>query len=535
MKKSYIRGLAYILVVVLALPIFSFSNINVAIAKAKKHKEPKFSISSKTLYDNGETFELSLDHISGDISGITWYSQNDKVATVNVTNDSKKAIVTSGRKGNTYIKCKIMFRNGSVYQVSCKVNVKSSATDVDITNAQKDNNGRHVIVVGEKYNFDCKVTPSNAKVETYWYLDNEFYATVKDDGTVTAKKPGVVNLTVVAAYTKLGAYISQIKDTVTLEIVEKNGDHDWDDDWDDDDFKPEAILVSLVRSDTNKITATFDRAIQTPGILLVNNKTECIEGYVDSNDSKKVHYTISSTAAQLTGWQKVYIGYWEGYDVKPSDKSSDALREQSINFTISTVTTLPGPISISQSTNDNDIITIQFKNQLDEGSAENLSNYSIAGATIVSAELTNSSNGGSVKLIVKEGTIATNSNYLFTITGIKGINNTFSAMNTFQTTMALKENIVPTLTTYYYSYPTTIVYTFSEPISGTPNFKVIQNNVDIASYSTISGNNIMIILKNTPTMNVEMQIIPTETNVISDSSGNKTTSILTRKLIPTLN
>jgi hypothetical protein len=533
MKKSIIKGVAYILIIVLALPIFSFSNANVAIAKAKKHKVPKFSITSKTLNDSGETFELSLDNLTGDISGITWYSQNEKVATVSVTNDYKKATVTAGRKGTTYIKCKIMFRNGTVYESSCKVTVKSSLTDIDITNANKNSNGRHVMVVGEKYNFDCKVSPSNAKVETYWYLDNEYYATVKDDGTVTAKKPGVVNLTVVASYTKLGLYLSQIKDTITLEIVEK--DNDQNNDPDDDDFKPEAKLISLVRSETNKLTATFDRAIQTPGIILVNNRTECIEGYIDSTDSKKVHYNMSSSAALLSGMQRVFIGYWEGYDVIPSDKTSDYLREQSVNFTISTTTTLPGPITIVQSASDNDIITIQFKNQLDEASAENLANYSISGVTILSAELTNSTNGGTVKLTVKEGSITSNTNYYITIAGIKGINNTFSAMNTFQTTVTLKENIVPSLTTYYYSYPTTIVYTFSEAISGTPNFKVIQNNVDIASYSTISGNNVMIVLKSTPTMNTEMQIIPTEINVISDASGNKTTSILTRKLIPTLN
>lgn len=267
--------------------------------------------------------------------------------------------------------------------------------------------------------------------------------------------------------------------------------------------------------------------------MLVNNKTECIEGKKDSSDSAKVYYQLSSQASLLTGKQKVYIGYWEGYDVAPNDTSSDKFTEVTVNFTDANYTALPAPYDIEQSDSERSILYIRFQNKLDEAAAENKGNYSVKGAIITDADLTsNSSSGATVELTLQTGTVKTTGNYTVTISGIKGYNNTFTAMKTYQETLYLTENVPPTLTSFYYSYPSTVTLTFNENITGTVDFKVIQEDEDLLPYAYINGNQVILYLSETPELGETLQIIPTEDNSIKDLAGNLTTSILTRNLVP---
>ncbi len=100
--------------------------------------------------------------------------------------------------------------------------------------------------------------------------------------------------------------------------------------------KAQAKLRTLTRTGYNTLTATFSRAIKTPGeIVLSNGKT--IEGEVDKNDNKTVNFTLDSSSAKLTGSLKVSIGYWDSYNVKSSDKTADKYTTKTINFTVSKV------------------------------------------------------------------------------------------------------------------------------------------------------------------------------------------------------
>jgi len=263
----------------------------------------------------------------------------------------------------------------------------------------------------------------------------------------------------------------------------------------------QAKLISVVRKDNSTIMATFDKAIEIPGLVLINNKTVCIEGIVDNKDASKVYYTIPSDASGLTGKQKVYIGYYSSLGVVASSNTISKLKEVTVDFTINAINPLPAPAAIYQDPNNNNIVSVIFNQNIDKTTAETVSNYVINQATVLSAELSNTSSGSVVKLKLKEGSIALSKDYSLIIYGIKGLNNSYSTMNVYQSTIYLKENVAPLLISYSYSYPTQIVIKFDENIMGTANFKVLQNNKNILSHVVTSGSTITLILTTIPERN----------------------------------
>jgi hypothetical protein len=412
----------------------------------------------------------------------------------------------------------------------------------------------------DKYEIKIKYDEDYIKKAT-WYTLNDKVAIVKAkdnkmEAIITPLRKGTTfikckitlnNGMVFRPYCKITVIDDKRDDDDRDDDRDDDKDDDRDDDRDDDkdeyEFISQAKLISIERTGYNKLTATFDRAIQTPGLILVNNNTECNEGIVDINNSKKVNYPLSNTAALLSGWQKISIGYWEGFNVKPDDTSSDKLREQTVDFSIKSIIPLPGPYKITQSTEDNNIVYLYFKNKLDETSAEKISNYTITNTSssageyvpIVGAELTNDSNGGTVKLTLLSSSILYTTNYRITVSGIKGINNEYSEMNTSMLVIPLKENIPPKLIGYYYTYPSTITLTFDSTIYGTPSFDMKQDNKYIASYSVISDKTVIITLSTLPEMNKILKVTPTTNNSIKDTSGNKITTLQIPNITPIQN
>lgn len=415
----------------------------------------------------------------------------------------------------------------------------------------------------------------------------------------------------------------------------------------DTSYKPQAALITLERSSINILTATFTRAIQTPGYVYLSNG-EMLTGVVDAKDNKKVNYTLTPTAQQLTGSQKVSIGYWYSYNVNPNDTSTNTLQYRYVDFTTDrtvpvvtgyelitenngTTTTnilkvtynkkvtllsasgtfaaklitanndiysnynigytaiandnvvsiilsdsqfiepgtytiilpeyfvtdeylnnsasttvvvqkgaasssiLPAPKTVTQDPSNASFIYVTFAQKLDKVSAETVSNYNIAGVTVVSAELMdNSTNGATIKLTLLAGSIPYSTIYPVTIKGVRGFNNTYSAMDTYSVIIALNENTGPIISTVKYTYPNTITLTYNEAIYGTASFKVVQNNKDYTSSCVISGNTVVITLVDLPTMGTAMVITPTTSNSIKDGAGNVSTDSV-RTVIPTIN
>jgi len=441
MKKNMYRLLAYMLTILIISTTAFSVNSTVLYAKGKHEEKkdvnkkvkkevvPKLSITSKSLQYINETFEITLKD-TDDVKKVTWYTLNDKVATITVSKDnSMKATVTAVRKGVTFVRAKVTLNSGRVYRLSTKVTVESS---------------------------------------------------------------------------------SKFDDTTTVQ----------------------AKLVSLVRSDSKTLTATFDKNIEIPGIVLFNNKTQVVEGTLDSKDGKKVTYSIPTELQNQTGWQKVWIGYYSSPNVIIKNGNLPKFTEQYVDFTIQTILPLPAPQAVIQDQSNNSILYVYFGQKLDKATAETISNYYIGGLQILSAELTYQNNQSAVKLKLKDGVISATGSVNVVISGLKGENNTYSTMNVYQGTITLKENIAPVLTSYFYTYPNTINLIFNENITGTVSFKVLQNNTDLFSYGLASGNTVTLVLKSTPTANVSMLITPNTTNQIKDVVGNVTTSDLNKYIVP---
>ncbi|HEX3021770.1 MAG TPA: Ig-like domain-containing protein, partial [Lachnospiraceae bacterium] len=69
--------------------------------------------------------------------------------------------------------------------------------------------------------------------------------------------------------------------------------------------KPQANVVSIVRTSYYNVAVTFDRTIMNPGTLYIQGYSAA--GIVDSKNKKVVNYTIPAAAAILTGTQNVTI------------------------------------------------------------------------------------------------------------------------------------------------------------------------------------------------------------------------------------
>ncbi|MDD3172261.1 MAG: hypothetical protein PHF63_01105 [Herbinix sp.] len=210
----------------------------------------------------------------------------------------------------------------------------------------------------------------------------------------------------------------------------------------------------------------------------------------------------------------------------------DYFKNFSLSYTITignssgTSAELPAPYMITQSTTDLNEIDLYFANKLDTVSAQTASNYTITGVTILKAELvSNSSDGAIVKLTVADNSIEVTVGRPITVTGVKGYNNSYTAITSYQTTIELKENKKP----YYISttFDTTtkngIKLLFSEQVTGSLVVKVTQTiygiTTDCTNVVTINSNYAYISLVPVPTNGayLKVEII---SNGIKDLSGN---------------
>lgn len=280
MKQGLRRCFVALLIVVLSLPVFPAGVLVSAAAK-----KPSLSMSSMNLVGVGATSSIKLNNVDmSKVKRLTWYTQNEDVAIVEpVSSDKLTGKITAVGKGTTNVRIKITYKDGKVERPSCKVKVLIPATAVEINNAKdnEENNNRHVIVVGETYDFNRTLTPKNANDKTYWYIDNEEYATVNTSGVVTAKKPGFIRLEARASLTKAGAATSTVNDIINIEIVGKS-----------------AIVNEVVLVDTNTLKITFNNAIDPTTVIKTDKKLQDTIIITPKTDEKGVN---ASPLGDLTG------------------------------------------------------------------------------------------------------------------------------------------------------------------------------------------------------------------------------------------
>lgn len=96
----------------------------------------------------------------------------------------------------------------------------------------------------------------------------------------------------------------------------------------DTSAKPQAVCNQIIRKG-NSLVATFNRAIQTPGTVLVNNKQ--ITGYVNSANNKEVVYPLTYSETILTGYQPVTI---YGFSTYNAATSAAQVTFNGVNFSV---------------------------------------------------------------------------------------------------------------------------------------------------------------------------------------------------------
>ena len=186
MNKHCIRAAAWLLIGILC-----FSGISFAIpATAGAAAEPSLNYSKKTIII-GTTYTLQVQNVTDSKASYSWSTSDSSVATVN-----GKGKVTPKKEGTANITCRITYLDRSTKSLTCVVTAKErvEAENVAINNAKTEDLNAHVMTVGESYDFNRTLTPSDSTDSTYWVIDEEEYAEVSSQGVVTAKKAGITRL-----------------------------------------------------------------------------------------------------------------------------------------------------------------------------------------------------------------------------------------------------------------------------------------------------------------------------------------------------
>ena len=135
------------------------------------------------------TFQLkkAIKNKNATYKGVSWYSSNKNVATVNSTGK-----VTIKHRGKVVITVKA--RDGSNKSAKCTITVKQLVTKIIFNK-----NNRYDVDCGKSITLKASVEPSNASIKTLkWKSSNAKVLTVNQKGKVTAKGLGSAVITATA-------------------------------------------------------------------------------------------------------------------------------------------------------------------------------------------------------------------------------------------------------------------------------------------------------------------------------------------------
>lgn len=291
MKGIWKRLFCIMLVVALAVPmVFSDSVVSAA-------KKPTLNKTSRTITGVGSVYTLQVKN-QPENTTLTWSSSNSKVADVNGLGQ-----VTAKTKGKTTITCLITYTDKSIMKLTCKITVKIPATAVEISNANLVNNA-HKILVGEKFDFNRKLTPTGSSDKTYWVIGDEDIATVDSSGVVTALKAGATTLQARTGANKTAAMdaLNPLTDSIILIVEEQT-----------------ATVTKVEKTDDYTVTLQFSHAMSKASLITaagsLNTSNVEIEGKKVNNitaaELGAISPTLSSDGKTLTikasnKWDGVY-------------------------------------------------------------------------------------------------------------------------------------------------------------------------------------------------------------------------------------
>ena len=213
MKLSRKIKIFLTLALVFIIPIFWNQTAVIAYAASPTFAEDEIELSGVN-----STYQME---ILNEVANSTYKWSTSKASVAKV---SSKGVITAVNKGKATIKCKITYPSGKTKTLSCVVRVTIPATSVKINNA-KVVNGAHILEVGQQFNFNRDIVPSNSSDKTFWSIGGGDEGCLRIDnnsnGIVTALKPGKVILvaTAVKELSQAHADRSFVNDAIIIEVV----------------------------------------------------------------------------------------------------------------------------------------------------------------------------------------------------------------------------------------------------------------------------------------------------------------------------
>ncbi|MHB8129048.1 MAG: hypothetical protein ACYDEX_08635 [Mobilitalea sp.] len=289
---------------------------------------------------------------------------------------------------------------------------------------------------------------------------------------------------------------------------------------------------------TSILTLTYNEDVslsQTTGIFSSSLTTVTDDIKSGTNITfTKIQYTENNKVIKLKMTNMTLAGNYtftldQGFALD-NFRNMSLSRQISISNATETSAEFPGPYLVEQSSINLSEIYLYFAKKIDVASAETVSNYHIAGVTILSARVSNntSESGATVVLTVAEGSIiVTVAGRPLVITGLRGYNGSYTPITSLTKLIDLKDNLKP----FYIDPPVfdttsknVIRLNFSEQITGTLTVKVYQNfggawNEIPVSAVTITGTSAYINLTYIPANNTYLRVDVVSNN-IKDTSGN---------------
>ncbi len=178
-------------------------NVTSASSAVQAYADTRVSISEteKSILA-GDTFQLKILGVNDSKATYSWSSSSPSVATVNARGN-----VTGVSYGSAVINCKVTRSDKTTVTLSCLVTIRTrvASESVFIDNANYQVPNAHVMVVGDVYNFDASISPSNSTDKVFWEVADSSYAIVTSDGQVAALRPGITRLIAYAGQTESAA------------------------------------------------------------------------------------------------------------------------------------------------------------------------------------------------------------------------------------------------------------------------------------------------------------------------------------------
>lgn len=363
MRKK-LQGLVLVLSFLLLLPFCITVDRSVAYAATPSFTETKLEIEG-----TGQTHQLTIQNQVAN-SKYKWYSSKAAVAKVN-----SKGIITTVSKGTATISCKITYPNGNTKTLKCNVTITIPASEVKINNATLVN-GAHILMLGDSFDFNRDIYPTNSSDKTFWSIGGGDSACIRVDddtkGKITATKPGKVILVATAAKTatEKDAAKSIVNDAIIIEVV-----------------GPTATVKSIDMPDSTQLKIDFDCEIDENSVIDSKSKLRDTISVTMKSDTKGVMATDpGALTAKLSADKRSLIISPENsfagiYGVSVSDKvkAASGLSMEAYYKQIDFVDTTP-PKVVSITTDDSGFVGI-----ITFSEAMNFAGLKVTAPTVISS------------------------------------------------------------------------------------------------------------------------------------------------------